>query len=215
MIRSIEKKELISILVKVCDEIESMSEELGKLDAQGGDGDLGVTVKLGISSIKKSLSENSFEDIGKLFINLGKELNKNAPSTFGTLISIGLIRAGTRVQGKNVLFSDDFEIMLDAAINGIKERGNALPGDKTMLDALCPAFHVFKKCNEQGCILEAICEASKAAAEGAEKTAVMTPKHGRAKWMPDQSKGSQDAGAVTIAGLFKSFENQLRVYNNQ
>ena len=59
--------------------------------------------------------------------------------TSGPIWGTAFLRAGAAATGKTELTGEDVVAMLRAAIEGIKQRGNADLGDKTLLDALVPA----------------------------------------------------------------------------
>ena len=59
--------------------------------------------------------------------------------TSGPIWGTAFLRAGAAATGKTELTGEDVVAMLRASIEGIKQRGNADLGDKTLLDALLPA----------------------------------------------------------------------------
>lgn len=204
---------LIDLLNRVCADMEAAQDELTEIDAQSGDGDLGVTVKLGFEAVRKTLSEFSGPDIGTLLMKSGMAFNAAGASTFGTLMATALMRAGKSVKDKTEIDLDDFAVMMKSAVDGIKERGKAVPGERTMLDALVPAEEVLAACSKDSVSLsEAMAAASEAARNGAESTAQMKAKHGRAAWIGQRSEGLPDAGATAIAILLASMSRHLIVY---
>ena len=52
------------------------------------------------------------------------------------------MRAGALSKDKDTLSLEEIDAMLEAAIEGIKKRGGAELGDKTLLDALAPVKDV-------------------------------------------------------------------------
>ena len=50
------------------------------------------------------------------------------------------MKAGAAVKGKTSITLEDAKAMLTEVIGGIKMRGKAVKGEKTMLDALEPAL---------------------------------------------------------------------------
>jgi phosphoenolpyruvate---glycerone phosphotransferase subunit DhaL len=91
-------------------------------------------------------------------------------------------------------------------VNGIKKRGKAEVGDKTMLDALVPAVDAFEKGLKDGSDIKTVLDDTvKAARAGAESTANMKAKFSRAGYRPDGAIGVQDAGATAVYYLIASF----------
>ena len=75
-------------------------------------------------------------------------------------------------------------------------------GDKTMADALIPASEAIAayEGSDEGGLFAA---AARAAAEGAENTKNFASKFGRAKSYGQQTIGTPDAGAVSMARFFQ------------
>ena len=75
--------------------------------------------------------------------------------------------------------------------------------DKTMMDAMIPAIDAMKSAvaeNADVTLHEVFQKAADAAKAGAEKTSEYVAKFGRARNLGERSKGSQDAGATSLAG---------------
>ena len=69
--------------------------------------------------------------------------NKVGPSTMGTLLATALDARRQGCHGQVELAPADLVAMLQAAEQGMQERGKAHLGDKTILDALHPANEAF------------------------------------------------------------------------
>jgi dihydroxyacetone kinase len=90
--------------------------------------------------------------------------------------------------------------MLRSAIEGIKKRGGADIGDKTLLDALAPMTDTIERAIGRGDSAEqTVAEAATAARVAANETSVMQARRGRASYSGERSIGSPDAGAVAVA----------------
>jgi DAK2 domain len=75
-----------------------------------------------------------------------------------------------------------------SAVEAVAELGGAKPGDRTMLDALCPAADSFAAALGAGKSgVEAWKDAVAAARRGAEATASMHPRLGRASYLGARS----------------------------
>ena len=200
----------VSILKDAASDFESHSEELRQLDAVIGDGDLGVTVKLGSKGLREYLSSPEENNVGQLLVKCGLQFNKASPSTFGTLLASAFMSAGKAVMGKEKIEIEDLVLIADGAVDGIKKRGKAEVGDKTMLDCLVPAVEAFKKELASGAEPETALKAAVTAAEeGMKATIPMMSKHGRASWHREKTIGVQDAGATAMYYLIESFARHL------
>jgi dihydroxyacetone kinase-like protein len=91
---------LITILKETAAGWSRHSEEIGQLDAIVGDGDMGVTVELGSKAMIDYLANPAEEDIGKLLMKCGMQINKASPSTFGTLLASAFMEAGKAALGR-------------------------------------------------------------------------------------------------------------------
>jgi len=202
---------IASALVGLADDLEARSEELRQLDAAIGDGDLGITAQLGSQAIRQFLESSAETDIGQLFARCGMSINKASPSTFGTLLASAFMAAGKAVRGKEYVDTGDLVHMGEAAIDGIKKRGHAEVGDKTMLDCLVPAVDGFKSQIESGSNPTTALQAAVEAAEkGLQSTVGMVSKHGRASWHRENTIGVQDAGATAMYYMIESFARHLQ-----
>ncbi len=202
--------EIVELLKKMAVDMSGHIEELRELDAASGDGDLGVTIELGANAMIAYLNAPDETDIGKMLAKLGMNANKANPSTFGTLLASAFMGAGKAVQGKPEITEADLVLMGLGAVEGVKKRGKAEPGDKTMLDTLMPAVDAFKKGVEQGKNLTAsLSESVAAAREGMLATDKMKAKFGRASYRQDSSVGIRDGGAVAMYYLIESFAHHL------
>src|SRR5437016_10367744 len=78
-------------------------------------------------------------DIGSILKTVGSTLVSTVGGASGPLYGTAFLRAGVATSGKHELYEADYIGMLEAALEGIKARGEAQPGEKTMVDALTPA----------------------------------------------------------------------------
>lgn len=151
---------LTRVLNAVAGEVIAAAGELNRLDGVAGDGDLGVTMTAAAQALQALLPELAGQDLPTTLRRCGAELARKAPSTSGTLVATGFLRAARAAadaQGSTQAASQEgasqdqgapageasqvalLAQLLAAAQQGIQERGKAAPGDKTMLDALAPA----------------------------------------------------------------------------
>ena len=167
---------------------------LTELDQAVGDGDLGVTaVKL--AEALESAADQGGADLGKFLAQTGMALNRAAPSTMGTLMATALMQAGKRVVGKESLTAADLTQLLSAATEGVRTRGKANLGDKTLLDALQPASDAFAAALSEGKPLPAAAEAMVAAArDGRDRVTPLRNRIGRASWLGERTEGKVDPG---------------------
>jgi len=193
------------VLAAVGEALRAAKDRLNEVDSAAGDGDLGITA----DAIGRTLIDLAPE-VGGLapaaaLRRLGTEIGSRAPSTFGTLLSMGLI--GAERAEANLDAPDAEPTAAEAAARltravetTITARGKASRGGKTLLDALGPAADALETAAEAGVTLaEGLALASLAAFEGAESTRDMEPTMGRQAWLAERARGAIDPGALAVA----------------
>jgi dihydroxyacetone kinase-like protein len=132
------------------------------------------------------------------------------------LYGTAFLRAGIATEGKQELDQADVVAMLEAALEGVKARGKAQPGEKTMLDTLAPAVAAAKEAADNNLELDALLQQTAAAAEaGMKATIPLQATKGRASYLGERSIGHQDPGATSswliIKTLAATFERKKQV----
>jgi phosphoenolpyruvate---glycerone phosphotransferase subunit DhaL len=211
--KEVPQTKLVELLQQVAEDMIAAEAELQALDAALGDGDLGVTVKMGFQAIRnvcQQSSETQHPEIGSLFRAAGAAfMNANA-STMGTLLGTAWLRAGKAVAGKTTLTLSDAAAICHAAAEGIQQRGKAQLGDKTILDAIFPASDALAKAVQdgRGCVEAfSLCGRDGEMAGGGDTP--LQSQVSRASWLQERSKGLADPGASLCAKLFRSIANRL------
>jgi len=187
------------LLRKVAAGLVQHREEIGGLDAKVGDGDLGITVELMAKALFRFAESTEETDLGRLLAQCGMAVNRANPSTFATVMASGLLGGGRAVMGKTSAAIDDWVAIGEAAIEGIKNRGKASVGDKTLLDALVPAVTALKAERVKGSNERtAMWAAVQACEDGMKATVGMVAKFGKARVFQERSMGVQDGGATAV-----------------
>jgi len=198
------------VIGAVADDVVAAKDELTRLDAVAGDGDLGITMATAGAALKALLPELAGQDLATLLKRCGSELARKAPSTSGTLAATAFLRAGRAASDATLGGTALLAQLAAAAQQGIQERGKAAPGDKTMLDALAPAVAALQQAaGANAAIPAALADAARAARAGADTTRSMRAKVGRAGWLADRSVGHEDGGAYLVALIFASAARHL------
>jgi dihydroxyacetone kinase len=175
------------------------ADELNALDAALGDGDLGVTMRLGCQAVLDELASLEGADTATMCTRAGLAFNRAAASTMGALIATAGMRAGKEAKGVAEIDLACLARMLDAAEAGMRERGKAQRGDKTVLDALIPVVEAVQQAAaEQTGFAVAGQRALLAAREGRQATISMQARIGRASWVGERTVGQPDAGASAL-----------------
>lgn len=188
---------LYQCIQKIGDEIIANKDFLTDLDREIGDADHGVNMARGFTEVLAQLPQDE-EDMSKVLKKVGMVLLSKVGGASGPLYGTAYMKAAAAVPGKTSITLEDGKEMLTAVIEGIKMRGKAQRGEKTMLDALEPALEALTKGIENGddtlSCLNAMCEAAK---EGVEYTKTIIATKGRASYLGERSMGHQDPGATS------------------
>jgi dihydroxyacetone kinase-like protein len=174
-----------------------------ELDAVVGDGDFGYSLARGFEIVLSDWDTLEYEDAGGLLKKTAIVLTKRIGGTSGPIWGTAFLRAGGSLAGNAEPSGADVIAALRAAVEGIKQRGNADIGDKTLLDALVPAVDELEAAlgEGSGAALE---RAAAKAREAAEATNGMLAMRGRASYTGERSRGSADAGAIGIAVMLEA-----------
>ncbi|MCH4032419.1 MAG: dihydroxyacetone kinase subunit L [Lachnospiraceae bacterium] len=198
----ITKENVADLFQSVAEEYAGKKEELCEMDAQMGDGDLGLTMAKGFGALPGIIRDNLGEaDLGRILFKAGMKMSGVVPSTMGTLMASGLMSVGRALSGKQELDAKDLAAFLAAFAEGIHKRGKCEAGDRTIYDALLPAAESAGQAADRGGSLADVIDAACEGAEkGVEATKEMIPKYGKAAVFSAKAKGVRDQGAV--AGLY-------------
>jgi dihydroxyacetone kinase phosphoprotein-dependent L subunit len=183
------------------------------LDAAAGDADFGVSLASGFRVIDRDWDQLDKSSIGALLLKTSMIITSNVGGCSGPIWGTAFMRAGGLSREKNTLSLADIDEMLSAAIEGIKKRGGAALGDKTLLDALAPIRDVVKEFSTKSDVApgEVLKEATRVANEAIEKTKDWVAKRGRQSFTGDRSAGTPDPGIVAIATMLNDLCEEFGV----
>jgi dihydroxyacetone kinase-like protein len=180
-------------------------EFLTQLDSPIGDADHGINMDRGFKAVLEKLPTVATMDIGSILKTVGTTLVSTVGGASGPLYGTAFLRAGMATSGKHELYEADVVNLLEVALEGVKARGKAQPGEKTMVDALTPALAAAKEAEAQNLGLsELLHRASEAAEKGMKATIPMLATKGRASYLGERSIGHQDPGATSSWLILKA-----------
>lgn len=169
--------------------------ELDELDRVAGDGDAGETFSAGAAAIAELIDsgELGFAEPAPALRQVASKLEGVMGGSSGVLLAI-LFTAMARSfdeQGGRAGGAAAWAAALEEGIAAMQHHGGASEGDRTMLDALLPA--------QRALATGSLADAVAAAEQGAQSTAGLEAKAGRAAYVPGESiRGKPDAGAVAV-----------------
>lgn len=182
--------------------LEQRVEELGALDAVAGDGDHGLGMLRGIRGARQSAIHACTRgcSTGEVLMEAGEAWSDHGGGTSGALWGGALLAAGNSIAQASELGATEIAAAFDAALQAVVGLGKAVPGDKTMVDALQPYCLKLRSELQAGVPLDqALQIAAETSLLAAKATAEMLPKLGRARPHGSRSLGHPDPGAMSLA----------------
>ena len=190
---------VVRIIAQTCIENETY---FGDLDSVVGDGDFGFSLARGFENVLAAWDDYDRTDAGTFLQKVALTMSGRIGGTSGPIWGTAFLRAAGVVKGKSDATGEDVVAMLRAAVEGIKARGGADLGEKTLLDALAPMTDTIEQRLAARAEPAEIAKAAAATARAAaEATRPMQARRGRASYTGERSIGSLDPGAVAVAVL--------------
>jgi len=178
---------------------ENHVKQVRDLDAEIGDGDLGITLQKGFKALEDFIQNPGDLPLSQLLKDGGMEFSEANPSTFSYFFATAFRKAAVKIREKEEIDINDLSAMFQAAVQGIMKLGKAGVGDKTLLDTLVPAAESIEKdAGLDASITKALSNADNAAKKGMESTIDMVSKMGRARSFGERTRGVQDPGATAV-----------------
>ena len=205
------KDQCIELLDACRKEIAENVPFLCELDSFVGDGDHGITVSRGFDQAYSKVVDANCANPYEVFNLFSKELGRAMGGAIGPIFQSIFLGMSNAIKDKESIDVKDFCEMQKKALQSVMVIGGAKEGDRTLVDALAPAVRSFQGSLEAGkSFEECISEAEKAAEIGCKKTIDMIAKKGRAKFLGENSRGHQDAGATSMYYIYKAFKSYIR-----
>lgn len=182
--------------------VDTHAEELGRLDSVAGDGDHGIGMQRGCAAACEGAGSAAAAGAGAgtVLIQAGDAWADRAGGTSGALWGLALRAVGAQIGDQDNPSGERVAAALAAGRDAVARVGKALPGDKTMLDAMGPFVDGFARASQSGSDIAAAWQAAaEQASAAAEKTADLLPRMGRARPHAQKSVGTPDPGAVSFA----------------
>lgn len=192
-----------NMLLYIADKIIAKKPYLTEVDSIIGDGDHGIGMAGGMQKVKKKLRKMETEENAyAVFEEAGRAMLMSMGGASGVIFGSLYLAGAKDMDPKAVLTGEDLAKMERKSLAAIQERGKAVTGDKTMVDALSPAVEALEA-NIGRSLLTMLREAESAAHQGMEDTKKYIARFGRAKSLMERAVGHQDAGATSVYLIFQ------------
>ena len=179
--------------------LEAEHQRLTALDAQLGDGDLGITL-LKAFRAQAELEPTLPDDLGLALHAAGSGVSKVSSSSFGTLMATALLAVAKDSKGKTEISWTETARLVRLAREAMQARGKASLGDKTVLDSLAAVEAAIAGLSDPA---EQIAAARAAAAAALTAFREKPNKIGRARVYADRSIGIDDPGMAAVAVMLE------------
>lgn len=195
-------KDYADYLNRVTDFLATKKDYITDLDSATGDGDHWANMNQGFQKLKEKHDILASQSIPKMLLDTGMTLMSTIGGSSGVLYGSGYMSASKALNEAEYIDIDNLYVLLNSMLKGIMDRGDAVPGYKTMIDALYPAVSVLKHdLDNHEDETKTLNDVKQVAVEGAEKTRDMESVKGRASYQLNKGVGHLDPGAVTMSYL--------------
>ena len=205
---SLSKEEVKAMLLLACERIIAAEPALSEADRNLGDGDHGLGMQRGMTAAAEKLNSGDVESVEKAFSAVGMAMMSSMGGASGAIFGTFFRNGGKALAGRESLDSAGLAAFFRAGVEGVKQRGGAAVGDKTVVDAMEPAA----ACAEASVSLElpaAIQAISEAALGGLEASKALVAKFGRAKTLGEACIGFPDAGAMSVTIIISAMNDYI------
>lgn len=183
---------------------------LSEVDGAIGDGDHGINMSKGFTQAAAALGDPP-PALPDALATLGDTLLSGIGGSMGPLYGTFFNEMAAALRGADSLDAALFSRALHAGQDGVRDVGEAAPGDKTLLDALVPALDALDASLARGedfaMALDAL---SQAAEQGRDATKGMVARVGRASRLGERSRGVLDAGAASCCLLLQTMASSVK-----
>lgn len=197
----------LAVIRAMAEAMRENRERLTQLDAAIGDADHGTNMNRGFEAALESLdgAGSPSEALKAVSMALINKVGGASGPLYGTAFLRAAPELGDQVSPVQAAAA------LEAALAGVKQRGKAEAGEKTMVDALDPAARAARNATDGGAssAAEVLRAAADAAREGAEATEPLTATKGRASYLGARSAGHVDPGAASTHLLLEAAARTL------
>ena len=207
-----EREAIVAALHNVADRLAEERTYLTELDSAIGDADHGANLDRGFEAAVEqvdALDEPSADEIVK---TVGTALISEVGGAAGPLYGGGFMQASPELA--DGVTAETTVAFAEAYLDSVRNRGDARVGQKTMVDALVPAVHTYKKSIEQDDLspLAALVKAVAACRRGVDFTLPIKAEKGRASYLGWRSVGHQDPGATSTLFMAEEILATSREY---
>jgi dihydroxyacetone kinase phosphoprotein-dependent L subunit len=193
-------------------EVIAQEAYLNSLDAAVGDGDHGITMRIGFDAIVNTLSGlDPRAGMDEIFRTAGMSFMGATGGAIGIIFGKMLVAAAAPLRASQQFGTVEFKIVLQEMESAVIRTGKAKVGDKTILDAVHAANQSVLDSGAQDIDLPfMVAKAAQAADKAARDTADLVCRVGRASRLGARTLGCPDPGAVSFSIILRAMADWFR-----
>ncbi|NBJ70996.1 MULTISPECIES: dihydroxyacetone kinase subunit DhaL [Clostridia] len=181
------------------EKMQANKDYLTTLDQPIGDGDHGINMARGFQEVASKLNEGTYTNISDVLKDVAMTLMSKVGGASGPLFGTAFLKLSTKLKGEEAVKQDIFGTALTEAVSGLKQRGKAEEGEKTMVDMWAPIAQFFL--GDSNVTADGLLSKAESALANIKE---MTATKGRAAYFKDKTVGHQDPGAASTYLIFEA-----------
>ncbi len=192
-------------LIKLSEIYSEKKEYLTDLDSAIGDADHGINLDRGFSAVKKDIEAKDYSSIRDLLKAEAMILIKTVGGASGPLLGTCFLQMSKSLSSENEIGGKELVSLFRAGLDGIKMRGHATEGEKTMIDTWSPSVDAMENAlTEKATVEKILLKGAEASEAGMNSTIEMKATKGRASYLGERSIGHLDPGAASSCMMIKA-----------
>ena len=208
---TINMEQIQTIVKTMAKTAEENRHYFSELDAVMGDGDFGESISGGFRKEMEDWDSYDMSSIGPFFMGITRSITMSTGGCTGTVWGTLFMRTGMLLKDKTEVTLGEAADAIEGAMGAISQRGGAVLGDKTVLDAFDVIVQSLRQSEEAGDDLNtALDKAAEAAVACKETTKGWIAKRGRQFFTGERSIGTYDPGIVAVGVMATNIAEALR-----
>lgn len=215
MSRALTTADIARLFRELASTIAAARDELCRLDGVIGDADHGIAMEQGFSAASKAIDGLAAEaTLADQWNAAAKGFLNAVGASSGPLYATAFMRAAKAAGARHELPLTEAPGLIVAMAEGIRSRGKAEVGEKTMVDVWAPVAAAIEQGMTDGLpVRDVMNRAQEAAQAGAEATKSMVATKGRSARLGERSLGHMDPGAASAAMVLTVIAEDWRAHD--
>ncbi|OEH55188.1 dihydroxyacetone kinase [Oceanobacillus sp. E9] len=185
--------------------IQENKSYLTELDQAIGDSDHGINMARGFQEVITKIQDQSYSTPSDMLKDVAMTLMSKVGGAAGPLYGTAFLKLSMAWKNKSEIQVNDIKDGLQAGLDGIKQRGKATSGEKTMIDVWDPVVQLF---SENDITDPSLIEET--AKQAMNNTKDLKATKGRASYFKEKSIGNIDPGSASSYYIFSALSTSLQ-----